>query len=160
MNSTRRVRRGGLTLLSLTALLAGCRGDAGTGTIAVRDAWVRETSPAVPVSAGYATVENGLDREVRLVGASSPRAGRVELHTMDMRNGVARMRQVTDGLPLPAGGSVALEPGGYHLMLLDLAAPVRGGEQVPITFRFDSAPAKSVNFAARSAAQGAAHGHQ
>lgn len=73
----------------------------------------------------------------RLVGASSPVAGVVEIHEMAMEGNVMKMRPVS-GLDLPAGRSVELKPGGYHVMLMDLKRPLRAGERVPIELRLET----------------------
>jgi hypothetical protein len=74
----------------------------------------------------------------RLVGVSSPAAGVAEVHEMKMENDIMRMRSVT-GLDLPAGQTVSLKPGGYHVMLLDLKAPLAKDSTVPVTLRFKDA---------------------
>lgn len=74
----------------------------------------------------------------RLVGVSSPVAGVAEVHEMKMENDVMRMRAVA-GLDLPAGQTVSLKPGGYHLMLMDLKAPLAKDSTVPVTLMFKDA---------------------
>ena len=77
----------------------------------------------------------------RLVGASSPVAGVVEVHEMKREGDVMRMRAI-DGLELPAGRAVKLEPGGYHVMLIGLEKPLAPGASVPITLTFEGRDGK------------------
>ena len=74
----------------------------------------------------------------RLVGVSSPAAGVAEVHEMKMENDIMKMRTVSS-LDLPAGQTVQLKPGGYHVMLLDLKAPLAKDSTVPMTLRFKDA---------------------
>lgn len=144
-------------IASLLAL-AACGGNTPDGAVRVHDGWARETIGEVAVSAGYGRIENGTGAAVRLVGAETPAAGRIEIHDVIDDNGVMRMREVTGGLDIPAGGSVELRPGGYHMMLLDLARPLRAGETIPVTLRFESGETLAADFAVRSAAE-AVGGH-
>ena len=108
------------------------------GDLAVSAPWSRATPPMANVAAGYVIVTNTGETPDRLLGGSSPRASRVEIHSMTMENDVARMREMPEGVEVPAGGELALEPGGYHLMLVGLDAPLSEGDRVPLTLRFES----------------------
>ena len=89
------------------------------------------------------TIENkGKDAD-RLLSASSPAAGIVEIHEMKMANGMMQMREVT-GLEIKPGATVELKPGGYHVMLMDLKTPLKQGESVPVTLKFEKAGAVEV----------------
>ena len=83
----------------------------------MEDAWSRATPPVAPVAGGF-TVVNAGDKPDVLLGAESDLSQRVELHEMRMDGGMMRMRELTDGLPVPARGKVVLAPGGYHLMFI------------------------------------------
>ncbi len=76
----------------------------------------------------------------RLMGASSPAAGRAEVHEMTMDGQVMRMREQKDGIALPAGKPVALAPSGYHIMLMDLHEPLVAGQTITVQLRFQHAP--------------------
>jgi copper(I)-binding protein len=105
--------------------------------VTVNDAWVRATRPAQKVGAAYMTLQSPQD--ATLVKVESPAAGTVEIHSMTMNDGVMKMRRLEE-LPLSAGESVKLAPGGFHLMLFDLAKPMQAGETVQFTLHFkDSA---------------------
>ncbi len=99
----------------------------------------------------------------RLLSASSPIAGVVEIHEMKMDGSVMRMRAVTE-LALPAGQAVALKPGGYHVMLMDLKQPLKAGDTVPVTFVVEGADKKretiEVKAAVRALAAAPAHEHK
>lgn len=114
------------TLLSLTAS-AWAQVPA---NVEVKDAWVRATV-AQQKSTG-AFMQLTAQADTRVVQASSPIAGVVEIHEMAMDKDVMKMRAVA-ALPLPAGKVVELKPGGYHVMLMDLKGPVKAGDVVPVT---------------------------
>jgi hypothetical protein len=75
----------------------------------------------------------------KLVGASSPVAGVAQVHEMKMDAGVMKMNEVKGGLDLPAGKAIELKPGGYHIMLMDLKAPLVKDSTVPLTLTFKDA---------------------
>ena len=111
----------------------------------VSDAFSRASSGDRP-GVAYMTIHGG-DTADRLVSAQSPRAARVELHTMTMDGGVMRMRPV-EGIDVPAGGTVRLAPGQpFHLMLEGLKEPLRQGEMVPLALRFERAGERRVDVA-------------
>lgn len=130
------------------------------GDLAVTAAYSRATAPHAPVGGGYLTVTNAGPSDDRLVSARSPAAGRVEIHEMKMEGEVMRMRELGDGLPLPAGARVELKPGGTHLMLMELKAPLVEGETVPVTLTFEKAGEVAVELAVGPMnAKGAEHAH-
>ena len=106
----------------------------------VTDAWVRGTVPQQKATGLFAQITSA--QGGRLVSASSPVAGVVEIHEMSMEGDVMKMRALPGGLALPAGKAVALKPGGYHLMLLDLKQPLKTGDTVPVTLVFEGADKK------------------
>lgn len=106
----------------------------GTAAVDVKNAWAR---PSVPGQSGTgAFMQLTAPQGLRLVGAATPLAGVAEVHEMQMDGGTMRMRELKDGLPLPARQAVELKPGGYHLMLMDLKQPLAKGTQLPLTLRF------------------------
>ncbi|WP_373353186.1 copper chaperone PCu(A)C [Pseudoroseicyclus sp. CXY001] len=114
------------------------------GALTILGAYSRATLPNAPVGGGFLTVENGGETDDVLIAASSPTAGSVELHEMQMDGDVMRMRELEDGLPIPAGETVVLEPGGYHLMLRELEGPLVEGTEVPVTLTFAEAGAVEI----------------
>ena len=109
-----------------------------TAAIRAEQPWARATAPQQKVGGAYVTLISPADD--RLVSISSPVAGRAEVHEMRMDGNVMRMRELTDGLLLPAGKAVALAPGGYHIMLMDLKQPLVAGQVIPVQLRFQTAP--------------------
>ena len=99
----------------------------------VKDAWVRLPPPGANIAAAYLTLE--AKQPLTLSGAQSPAAETVELHSMTMKNGIMEMRYLP-ALALEAGKPVKLEPGGLHLMLINLKQPLKAGEQVQLVLDF------------------------
>lgn len=123
-----------MTKKLFAALVAGCSFlAAAQAEVTVTEPWVRGTVPSQRASGAFMGLKSSSD--VRLVGASSPAAKIVEVHEMSTSDGVMRMRAI-EGLPLPAGKTVELKPGGHHVMLIDLVKPLLPGEQVPISLTF------------------------
>jgi copper(I)-binding protein len=98
--------------------------------VVVDEAWVRATAPGQPVAAAYLKITSA--QPAALVAVRTPLTARAEIHQMKMEGGIMKMRPVTR-LELPAGKTVELKPGGYHLMLMNITEPLRPGESVPIT---------------------------
>ncbi|TCI00308.1 copper chaperone PCu(A)C [Roseococcus sp. SYP-B2431] len=119
------------------------------GPLALSNAWTRAAGQGGQ-GAGFVTIRNSGAEADRLVAASSPAATRVELHTSLREGDVMRMRPV-ENIPVPAGGSVTLAPGGLHLMLLGLTRPLAVGQTVPVTLRFERAGQVTVNLAVQAA---------
>jgi copper(I)-binding protein len=124
--------------LLAAALLLNTVAWAQPGAIQAREAWARPTVAGQPVGGAYLQLQNTGGAADRLLGASTSAAERVELHSMQMSGDVMRMRQV-DAIELPAGATVELAPGGLHLMLMGLKAPLRAGERLPLVLRFEKA---------------------
>ena len=97
--------------------------------VMVTHAWVGATAPGQRVAGAYLEISSAVPN--KLVAASSPAAGSVEIHSMRLKNGVMEMRQL-ESLELPAKQTVKLEPGGLHIMLLDLKKPLKLGDKVPL----------------------------
>lgn len=97
--------------------------------VSVKEPWVRATVPQQKATGAFMQIVSA--RDARLVEASSPVAGIVEIHEMAMVQDVMKMRAIP-GLDLPAGKPVELKPGGYHVMLMDLRAQVKEGDEVPL----------------------------
>ena len=102
--------------------------------VEVTQAWARATPGKSTIGTAYATVIAPAGD--RLIGAATPVARVAEIHQHTMDNGVMKMRQV-DAVPLPAGQAVVLSPGGYHIMLIDLKAPLIAGQSFPLTLSFE-----------------------
>ncbi len=124
---------------SLIAICTMALASAAFAQVTVKDAWVRATVPQQQATGAFMQLTAAKD--ARLVAASSPVAGVVEIHEMAMENNVMKMRAIP-GLALPAGKAVDLKPGGYHVMLMDLKAQVKDGDSVPVTLVVESAGGK------------------
>lgn len=111
-------------------LAAGLFSTSALAQVTVTEPWVRATVPQQKSAGAFLRVVSNAD--ARLVGVSTPAAGRAELHEMAMENNTMRMRQV-DGIDLPAGKPVDLASGGYHVMLFDLKRQLKAGETLPVT---------------------------
>ena len=118
-------------LLSFSALAKDNIAD-----VVVKDAWVRTTVPGQKGTGAFMSLTAKSD--LRLVGVSSPVAGVAEVHEMTMSGDVMHMRAVS-GVDLPAGKAVALQPGGFHVMLLDLKTALPKNATVPLTLLFKDA---------------------
>jgi hypothetical protein len=105
-------------------------------TVKVEDAWVRGTVASQKATGAFMRITSSAN--ARLVSVSSPAAGVVEIHEMAMENDIMKMRQVP-GLDLIAGQATELKPGGFHVMLMGLKAPVGGGDTVSLTLTFEDA---------------------
>lgn len=120
------------------ALMVAASAHAQTN-VSVKDAWVRATVPTQKATGAFMQLQAAKDSQ--FVSASSPLTPNVEVHEMAMQGDVMRMRQV-QALDLPAGKTVELKPGGYHIMLLNLKAQVKEGETVPFTLVFEGKDGK------------------
>ena len=142
-----------MTLLALFAL--GHTGPAhAAGPISIENGWSRATAAAQTVGGGFMTIVNAGKTDDRLVSATSPVAAEVQIHDMKMEDGVMRMRQLADGLAVPAGARVELKPRSLHLMFMQLKAPLAAGQSFPVTLKFEKAGAVTTQF--RVEAMGAA----
>lgn len=105
--------------------------------IVISNAWARASAGAATTGAAYFTITDSVSAD-RLTGASTPVAGRAELHETRNENGVMQMRAVP-ALALEPGKPLTLAPGGYHVMLMDLKKPLQTGESFPLTLTFEKA---------------------
>ncbi|MEI6802475.1 MAG: copper chaperone PCu(A)C [Burkholderiales bacterium] len=106
-------------------------------SVDVKDAWARATVQGQQATGAFMklTAKDG----AKLVSAASPVAGVTEVHEMKMEGDIMKMRAVQGGLDLPAGKAVELKPGGYHVMLMGLKAPLQKDTTIPLTLTFKDA---------------------
>ena len=121
--------------------------------VSVEQPWTRATPPGAKVGAGFLTLKSAGAAD-RVVGASSPLAGRVEMHVTMREGEVMKMREV-QAFDVPAGGRFELKPGGAHLMLMELRGQIRQGDKVPLTLRLEKGGELKLELAAQ--AMGARH---
>ena len=115
------------------------------GDIVVEKPWARATPKGAEVGGAYVTIQNKGATPDRLTGGSADFAT-VEVHETTKENGVSKMRELKDGLTIPAHGSVAFSPGGYHIMFTHLTHPLTKGESVKATLNFEHAGPVEVEF--------------
>ena len=143
------------TLMTLTLAAANAQ------SVDVKDAWTRATVTGQKATGAFMklTAKEG----AKLVRVSSPAAGITEVHEMKMDGDVIKMRDVQGGLELPAGKTVELKPGGYHVMLMDLKAPLQKDSTVALTLVFQDAKGvestMNLNLPVATAAPAAGVGH-
>ena len=132
--------------------------DTVLGDLNISAPMARATPPNAPVGGGFLTITNSGDEDDRLVAASASVAGRVEIHEMKMEGDVMRMREFPDGLPIPAGQTLVLEPGGYHLMFMELVDPFVEGETFDVSLTFEKAGEVTVSMSIGPRGMGKSHG--
>lgn len=132
----------GIALAAVAALVAITTVQAhevSLGDLSITKAWTRATPPRAMAGGGFVEITNHGATDDRLISASSPVAGRVELHDMSIKDGVMVMREKEGGIEIPAGQSVALQPGGLHIMFMELKGGFKAGAHVPVTLTFEKA---------------------
>jgi periplasmic copper chaperone A len=140
--------KSGLVVASLVALLANVAyaKDYKAGAIDIDSPWSRAMPKGASVAAGYMTIKNTGTTPDRLLSASTPVAGKVEIHEMTMNNGVMKMRPVAGGLEIQPGASVELKPSSIHLMIMNVKQPIEKGKQFPATLTFEKAGTVDIEF--------------
>lgn len=138
-------------LLCLTSLLVAACVPTDSGVV-IKDAFARATPAGAQTGGAFATIVNNGQAADRLMSASSPAAKTVELHETVDENGVMKMVHHPEGWEIPAGGTLELKPGGKHLMLIDLTAPLVAGKQIQITLNFEKAGAQTIEVPVRAMA--------
>ncbi|MDR1994401.1 copper chaperone PCu(A)C [Azonexus sp.] len=111
--------------------------------ISVHDPYVRLAPPNAPATGAFMVIRNGGSQDVKLVKADNPLSRVTELHNHINEGGVMKMRPVPS-VDIKAGGEAVLKPGSLHVMLIDLKAPMKEGDMVPITLTFDDGSSKQV----------------
>ncbi|SEQ27020.1 hypothetical protein SAMN04488038_10595 [Solimonas aquatica] len=147
--------------LSLLLVLGACSRQApppaaeaavaSQGAISAQAPWVRAAPPGASVTAGYLKLRNDGDQAVQVIAVHSEAAGETMMHSMATENGLMQMRML-ERLEIPAHGSVALAPGGTHLMLMGLKQALSAGDEVTVSFRLDNGQELSVPFPVRETA--------
>ena len=137
-----------MKLKTIAAILALSSSTLFAQTVDVQGAWARATVPGQKATGAFMklTAKEG----TKLVGVSSPVAGVSEVHEMKMDGDVMKMRAVAGGLDLPAGKTVELKPGGYHVMLMDLKAPLKAGESVELSLVVEDKDGKKETIAVKA----------
>ncbi|KQU79113.1 hypothetical protein ASD12_14740 [Mesorhizobium sp. Root102] len=156
-------QRLGVAVLALVLSFVGAQSvfahEFKVGDLEIGHPWSRATPAGAKVAGGYFTITNNGSAPDRLVSISSDVSEKAELHEMGVKDGVMTMRPVAGGLEIPAGGKVALAPGGYHLMFIGLKRQPKQGEEFSATLTFEKAGAVSVDFAVEGMGGGAMDDH-
>ena len=120
-------------------MVPAARAEDLASNIVITQAWSRATPAGSKVAGGYLTIENkGLAAD-KLLSASTDAAKKMEIHEMAVTDGIMTMRPVNGGLPVQAGKAVKFAPGGLHLMIVGLSAPLVQGDKVPVVLKFETA---------------------
>jgi copper(I)-binding protein len=134
--------------------------DAKVGDLTITHAFARASAGPAKAGAAYLTVKNGGAADDRLVAVKSSVAARTGLHSHINEGGVMKMRPVEGGIPVPAGGVATLAPGGYHVMMMGLAAPLVEGETFQLELTFEKAGTVTVDVKVAGVAAGGHKGHK
>ena len=150
-------RLGGLILALL--VIAGATNTIASelkiGDLEIHQPWSRATPKGAKVGAGYLVIKNTGKTADRLIGGEMQAAKRVEVHEMKLDKGIMRMRPLKSGLEILPGQSVALKPGGYHLMFMGLSSAIKKGEPFKATLVFEKAGRVELEFAVSGIGAGA-----
>lgn len=175
MNTIRTTTRWGALLAVAVLALSGCAAEdtpaaeepspAGE-VVTISDAWAKAADAGM--SAAFGELVNSSAEDVTVVSATTEASSMLELHeTVENESGEMVMRQIEGGFVIPAGSSLALEPGGNHIMLMDLTAPLKAGDEVAFTLTFSddstyefTAPVKDYSGANETYEDGDSHSHE
>ncbi|MBK7469690.1 MAG: copper chaperone PCu(A)C [Betaproteobacteria bacterium] len=135
--------------LSAFAILLGSAA-ASQAQVTIKEPWVRSTVPGQ--SATGAFMQLTARQDTKLIAVRSPVAGIVEVHEMLVDKGIMKMRSV-DKLLLPAGKTVELRSGGYHVMMMDLKRQIKTGDEIPLTIEFESSQGQRVTVDVKAVAR-------
>src|SRR3954462_12448238 len=119
------------------------------GSLVIDHPWTRATPKSAKVAGGYLKITNTGSTPDRLVGGSADVSNKFEVHEMSMDGGVMKMRELKNGLEIPAGGTVELKPGSYPIMMMNLSHPLAAGERVKGSLTFEKAGKVDVEFASK-----------
>lgn len=127
------------SLMFSAGVLAGAADN-----VSVQDPYVRLAPPNAPATGAFMVIKNNGDKDIKVLKADNPASKVTELHTHLNEGGVMKMRPVP-AIDIKAKGEAVLKPGGLHVMMIDLKAPMKEGDIVPITLTFDDGSAKKVD---------------
>ena len=131
-------------LIPAALLLASC-GQSGSPNIQIANAWARETVAGQTSTAAYLTIANNGAADDRLVAVSLPQPAKASVHATENSGGISRMREMSSGVAVPAGSTIELKPGGTHVMITGMQAPLRRGETLKLRLRFERSGEKPID---------------
>ncbi len=143
--------------LGLLSLNSASAQEYQVGDITVKHPWARATVVGQPSGGGFLTLQNK-GKDDKLVAIRTNASARAELHSMELVQDVMRMREV-GSIALPSGQQVELKPGAFHVMFMQLKAPLKAGETFPATLVFEKAGEVRVDFKVEPLASSPASGH-
>lgn len=139
----------GVVILTVLLLAVGCGVPNSTPVITVEDPFARPSPSEGGNGGAFMTIVNAAGTADRLISAQSPASKTVELHETTEVDGVMKMRPVPGGFEVPANGRLELKPGGKHVMLIGLTAPLAAGKTIEITLNFEKSGAIKVQVPVR-----------
>jgi copper(I)-binding protein len=119
------------------AMAAATGAEVSAGDLTISGGFTRATLPGAPVAGGFLTITNSGTEDDRLVAVTTSIAKEAQIHEMALENEIMKMRRLEDGLVIPAGETVTLAPGGYHLMFMGLTGAIAEGDAVAVTLTFE-----------------------
>ncbi|BBP43422.1 copper chaperone PCu(A)C [Thiosulfativibrio zosterae] len=138
-----------MALIGLTSVSSFSAMANEAANILIENPFAREVPPTAMASASFMTLKNNSDQDIKLVSANSTVAKKVELHEHTHDNGVMKMRQIPN-IVIPAHGETALQPGGLHIMLINLNQGIKAGDQVKVDLTFEDGSQKTVEMPVKS----------
>jgi len=137
------------SLIAVSAFATGTASatDYKVGSLEIEQPWSRALPKGATVAAGYMKIKNTGTEPDRLVGGSTPVAGKFEIHEMSMDKGIMRMRPLPAGLEIKPGETVELKPSGTHIMMMDVKQPIVRGKPFAGSLTFEKAGSVDVDFA-------------
>jgi copper(I)-binding protein len=136
-----------VSALLLAAVASASAHDYKVGPLKIDHPWSRATPKGASVAGGYMKITNTGSAPDRLVGGATEAAKKFEIHEMKMDGSVMKMRELTDGLEIPPGGTIELKPGSFHVMMTGVTKPFVKGERVKASLTFEKAGKVEIEFA-------------
>ena len=140
----------GAIALAALATTAAFAHQVKVGTLIIHHPWTRATPKGATVAGGYTIIENTGDKADRLIGGTFAESDAVELHVMEMKDGVMTMRPAVGGIEIPAHGSIEFRPGGLHMMFTGLKSQLKEDDEIDGTLVFEKAGTVAVDFEVQS----------
>lgn len=137
-------------LMGFMGLMPATAADYSVGALRISDPWSRATPAGAKVGAGYLTITNTGREPDRLVGGNALVSGLFEIHEMAMIDNVMRMRALPKGLEIKPGETIALRPGSFHIMFMDLKQPLKEGQPIKGTLVFEKAGTVAIEYRVES----------
>src|SRR5882757_8897895 len=135
-----------VSALLLAAMASASAHDYKVGPLEIDHPWSRATPKGASVAGGYMKITNTGSAPDRLVGGATEAAKKFEIHEMKMDGSVMKMRELTDGLEIPPGGTIELKPGSFHVMMTGVTRPFVKGERVKASLTFEKAGKVDIEF--------------